>query len=194
MFKTLAAAGLVAATLTALSGSAFAVERTIDLKDIRGPLVPTDHYKGDREFGGNGPYMSIDTRLVITHGGRAIAAYVNFDARERGGDYSSVRGKWAKIVWRSRDGSRVRRILSNRSERIAGESRDGGGFDMRATGASRYDYGGPLNHLTKQYGYLVGAKVVGDTDGDDISTDNDPRGDTAIYLVELGAIKVDMDR
>ena len=140
--------------------------------------------------------MAIESRLAIVNGGRAIAAYITFDAKEAGGDHSSVRGNWTKVVWRSRDGSRVRRIVSKEHERIADYSKPGRGFeiDMRATGASRYDYGGPLNHLTKSYGYLVGAKVVGDTDGDDISDDRDPRGDTAIYLIEFGEVRVELER
>jgi hypothetical protein len=195
MLKTIQTALLAAATLSALSVGAHAVERTIDLKDIKGPLVPIDHYRGDREFGGNGPYMRVETQLAIIQDGRAIAAYISFDARERGGDYSSVRGNWTKVIWRTRDGARVRRILSKERESVAGESRDGGGFSMEARGADRHQgRGGPMNILSKDYGYLRGAQVVGDTDGDDISTDLDPRGDTAIYLVDFGQLRVEMDR
>ncbi len=191
MLKTIYTVLLATAALATLSAGASAVE-TIDLKNIKGPLVPTDHYRGDREFGGNGPYMAVESQLAISHGGKSIIAYITFDAKEGGGDHSSVRGNWTKVIWRSRDGRRVTRIVSNERDRVAGYSQDGGGFSMRASGASRY--GGPLNHLTKEYGYLRGAKVVGDTDGDDISTDNDPRGDTAIYLIEFGELQVEMDR
>ena len=185
---------LAVATLTTLTAGAQAVERTITLNDIKGPLVPTDHYNGDREFGGNGPYMTVEAQLAIMNGGKTIAAYITFEALERGGDYSRVRGNWTRVVWRSRDGTRVTRIISRERDRVAGESKSGGGFSAAATGAARYDYGGPLNHLSKSHGFLRGAKVVGDTDGDDISTDSDPRGDTAIYLIDFGTLKVETDR
>lgn len=196
MTRIIQAAALAVAALAATSAGANAVERTIELRDLTTPLVPTDHYRGDREFGGNGPRMTVDTQLAIIQGGKAIAVYISFDAVETGGDRSSVRGNWTKVIWRSRAGERVTRILQRERETVSGVS--GAGLDpMRPQpvgGPKRVD-GGMLNPLVSSSGgYLNAVYAVGDTTGDDISTDNDGHGDTAIHVIDFGRLRVETDR
>jgi hypothetical protein len=196
MTTIIRAAVLAGAALAATIAGASAVERTIDLRDIKGPFVPTDNYRGDREFGGNGPRMTVDTQLAIIQGGRAIAVYISFDAVETGGDRSSVRGNWTKVIWRSRAGERVTRILQRERETVTGISRAGADpMRPQPVGGQKQVDGAVLNQLVSATGgYLNSVYAVGDTTGDDISTDNDAHGDTAIYFIDFGQLRVETDR
>jgi hypothetical protein len=196
MLKTTQAILLAAATLAISSAGASAVERTIELRDLKSPLVPTDNYRGDREFGGNGPDMTITTQLAVIQEGRAIAAFISFNAVETGGDRSSVRGDWSKVIWRTRGGERVIRILSREREQVSGRS--GAGRDPNRpypVGGPPVEDGGLLNPLiSTSGGYLNAVYAIGDTTGDDISTDNNAHGDTSIRYIDFGRLRVEMNQ
>lgn len=192
-FKT----GLIAAAaILSLSAGAQAVERMIDLRDIKTALVPLDHFSGDREFGGNGPLMTVNTQLAVIQNGRAIVAMISFEAVETGGDRSAVRGSFNKVVWRTRGGERVMRILSNASETV--RKRSAPGRDPNRpypVGGAPVEDGGHLNALISNTGgFLNAVYAVGDTTGDDISTDSNPHGDTSIRYIDFGRLRVDMNQ
>lgn len=167
----------------------------IQIDPITTPIVPTALLAGDRDFDGNGPVITLGTRLTVERNGRAIFAHVTMSAREIGGDGSATAvGPISFQVWRWKpsDGPVfVRRIVSNRDAfarftsspglgpiggGIIGPSEDGGMIVTRAVPPGNY-----LDRVT----------FLGDTLGDDISTDANPHGDTSIRRITFDMIDVE---
>ena len=173
----------------------------LDLKDIFTPLVPTSNPRGDREFGGNGPRIIIDVELRPAWEGKAIFAHVRMNATELGGDGSTTNGTWTYPVWRQGASSSwcVRRVLGNTSQRIEFVSSAGddpfaaqpGGLPR---GVVKKEDGGYVVRLHQRGGFVDYVDVIGDTTGDDISTDDNPHGDTSIRYIKLGNVMVDAVR
>lgn len=176
MFRKIAfTLGLVAG-LAATAASA-QDRGTLTLRDITTPLVPTELLRGDREFGGNGPDLGTSIRLSIGRGGRAIFANIEFSARETGGDGSHTRLSRSIEVWRWQpsDGARFVQAIHhpNWSQTIRSPQTCG-------TCLTTED-GARLVSLNIDAPYAVRlVRMIGDTHGDDISTDNNAHGDTSL--------------
>ncbi len=200
--KTIITSLLLGSALVATSGSpSVASSVDLELKDIFQPLVPTANPRGDLEFGGNGPRITIDVELRPARGGKAIFAHVRMNATEIGGDGSTTTGSWSYPVWRQGAGSSwcVRRVQGDASHRIQFVSIKGddpaaaqpGGL---ARGVVKKEDGGYVVRRHKRGGFVEYVDVMGDSSGGDISTDDNPQGDTSIRYIKLGKIRVDAVR
>lgn len=184
--KTLTLLALLAAATPAVAERA-----NLTLDDITRPIVPTELLAGDREFGGNGPAMVLQTRLFPSRGGASIIALVTFRAEETGGDGSFTRiGPLAFEVWRSERGERVSYIVDNPGARVAWVSRPGSGPFGTATIGPAED--GALIRTQTGAGFIQSVTYLGDTLGDDISTDTDPHGDTSVRRIRFAPITVEL--
>ncbi|MEZ5667378.1 MAG: hypothetical protein R3F55_08085 [Alphaproteobacteria bacterium] len=182
----------------ALAASAAAHAETIVLRDITTPIVPTQVLAGDREFGGNGPRMTVGVELSIGRGGRAIFANVHFTATEMGGDGSRTAIDPAPIlVWRFEDDSCRRTVVAIESQSFSLLSHDSapgcGPFGcglIAGPGQSIEDGGLVLPVVPQNPGPVATVTLLGDTTGDDISTDSNPSGDTSIRAIRFNPIDV----
>ncbi|MFN3207810.1 MAG: hypothetical protein ACE369_02185 [Roseovarius sp.] len=190
--KRLAALTLLSLTLTT---HVLAEEGTIALRDLTADIVPTAARPGaDRDFDGNGPILTLGTELTIGRGGRAIFASVIFSAREDGGDgtATSIRTAPTEVWrWQPSDGARfVSRILvdpvvTTRLRAVPGCAPIG----CAIIGPS--EDGGMILTQRDLPGYLASVTYLGDTTGDDISTDPNPHGDTSIRNISFDPIRVE---
>ena len=169
---------------------------TVQLRDISSPIVPTSARRGaDRDFDGNGPIMTLGTRLFVGRGGRAVFAEVFFSAREDGGDGSATSiGPVTFEVWRWRpsDGPNfVARIIDDPVVTTRLPAASGCGPIGCATIGPAEDGGLILTHRDRADTYLRDVTYLSDTMGDDISTDNNPHGDTSIRRIRFDDITVE---
>ena len=173
----------------------------ITLNDITEAIVPTLNLSGDRDFDGNGPIMDIDVELTIERGGRAIFAHINFSAHEDGGDNSRTEiGPVNFLVWRWRpsDGLHfVHAINSPTRSSIRHRSAPGCGVPCATVGRVESEFevedGGLITTVVSETpGPVRDITLLGDTTGDDISTDDDPHGDTSIRRIRFNQIDVTM--
>lgn len=196
MLSILAGMGI----LFGMAGTSHAVTRDLNLSDVTRPLVPTGNPRGDREFGGNGPRITIRITLGRSRSGRAIIADVRMTAVELGGDRSTAVGRFRRTVWRSspRQPWRITRLFPPRSTSITHVSRRGRD-PMRAQpggkslGTLRMEDGGYVVRVRPRGGSFVEyIDLLGDTSGDDISTDSNGHGDTSIKYIKFGTIRADI--
>ncbi len=187
---------ILAALACATAAPALAQDRgTITLRDLTADIVPTSARPGaDRDFDGNGPILVLGTELTIGRGGRAVFASVIFSAREDGGDgtATSIRTAPTEVWrWQPSDGARfVSRILTNpivttRLRAVPGCAPIG----CAIIGPS--EDGGMILTQRDLPGYLSTVTYLGDTTGDDISTDNNPHGDTSIRNISFDPLPVE---
>lgn len=168
---------------------------TIALRDLTADIVPTEARAGaDRDFDGDGPTMTFGTELTIGRGGRAVFASVIFIAREDEGDGMGTSIRTAPTAvwrWQSTDGARfVSRIptdpiVATRLPAVPGCAPIG----CALSGPSQD--GTPILTLRNIPGYLPTVTYLGDTTGDDISTDQNPHGDTSIRNISFDPIQVE---
>lgn len=188
ILKVLAAA-LMLATVAAPGQTQETTRGQITLQNIYTPLVPTASLRGDREFGGNGPIMTVSVDLKVGRGGRAVFATVNFEAREDGGDGSLTRLEPRTFEvwrWKPSDGARFVASIDRPSWSATVRSRPtcgacagaiDGAFPTVMTGRN------PLYPISS-------VSLIGDTMGDDISTDQNPHGDTSIRAIVFNPVNV----
>jgi len=183
----------VAAAVTASGAQA----ETIVLRDILTPIVPTVVLAGDREFGGNGPRITVGVELTVERGGRAIFATVSFSATELGGDGSRTAITPAPIlVWRWEDEDCMRpveRINTQSFALLSHDSAPGCGFGcgtVTGPGTTSEDGGFVVTVVPQNPGPVANMTLLGDTAGDDISTDSNPSGDTSLRAVRFTPIDV----
>ena len=165
----------------------------LTLNDINTPIVPQAVLHGDREFDGHGPVIVVAVGLTVERGGRAIFATVEMSAREIGGDGSHTAiGPLRFLVWRWRpsDGARfVQRINSQTVATIRHTSGAGCVFGCAFIGPA--EDGALIVTVRGPDGGLVrDIRLLGDTAGDDISTDANPHGDTSIRRIRFNEIDV----
>jgi len=191
------AAGLSSvATVTVLSlglAAPAAAQDTIQLRPITTAIVPTVTLSGDREFGGNGPRITVGVQLSVERGGRAIYATVSMSARELGGDGSATSVTPAPfLVWDALDEDCVQlveRIVSPAVTTFTDVSAPGCSFGCGVIGPQ--EDGGVLATRTNTFGGPVRTiTYLGDTAGDDISTDANPSGDTSIRRIDFNPLQV----
>lgn len=165
----------------------------LELNDIITPIVPQTVLRGDREFDGNGPVIVVGVGLSVERNGRAIFATVEMSAREIGGDGSHTAiGPLRFLVWRWRpsDGARfVERINSETIATIRHESGPACLFGCAFIGPA--EDGALIVTVRGRPGGLIrDIRLLGDTIGDDISTDSNPHGDTSIRRIRFNTIDV----
>lgn len=187
---------LVLCATTVLAATAARAE-VISLRDITTPIVPTSNPVGDREFGGNGPRMTVGVDLSIERGGRAIFANVTFTAVELGGDGSRTEiGPVPIMVWRWEDEpcpQLVQTINTQSFALLSHDSSPGCGFGcatIARPGTTEEDGGLIVTLPPQNPGPVSSITLLGDTSGDDISTDNNPHGDTSIRAIRFNPIDV----
>ena len=186
MFRNLTAA------LALLAATPAAAERMdIELGAITSAIVPTQVLAGDREFGGNGPFMVVETRLTPANGGTRLMATVTFRAEETGGDGSFTRITTAPIeVWHSQRGERIDYIVGNSVARVQWTSAAGNGPFSNTGILGPSEDGGRI--VTRPgAGFINQITYLGDTMGDDISTDQNPHGDTSIRRITFNPITIE---
>lgn len=181
------------ATLFAMAPLTQAEADPLTLDDITTPIVPQAVLRGDREFNGNGPVIVVGVGLSVERNGRAIFATVEMSARETGGDGSHTAiGPLRFLVWRWRpvDGARfVERINSQTVATIRHTSGAGCSFGCAFIGPA--EDGALIVTVRGPAGSLIrDIDLLGDTAGDDISTDNNPHGDTSIRRIRFYTIDV----
>lgn len=157
----------------------------LTLPRISDPIVPTASLRGDREFGGNGPDLTVQVELRVGQRGRAIYADVTFWAEETGGDESATSVTEHFQVWRWRPGDRLVQSIDAPVFRHTVRSNETCGMCAGAVDGAfpTVMRGGP-------YGIIDTVRMIGDTMGDDISTDQDPHGDTAIHSISFRPVLV----
>ncbi|WP_421790662.1 CC_3452 family protein [Hyphobacterium sp.] len=64
------------------------------------------HTGGDREFFGNGPRMTVNSRLSLSGDGRRLLADISGNAEETGGDTRAA-GSWTETLWQAPAGWRI---------------------------------------------------------------------------------------
>ena len=190
---SLTRSALFAAT-TCLGIAGTAQAQSIQPRAITTAIVPTAVLSGDRDFDG-APTMVLASQLRIGRGGRAVFADITFTARENGGDgsFTSI-GPISFEIWRWQPSDGARFVSGFRTDPIAtsrlngpagcgpigcaiiGPSEDGGRIVTRTVAAGNY-----LNQVT----------FLGDTTGDDISSDQNPHGDTSIRRITFDPIPVE---
>jgi hypothetical protein len=187
-------AGLAVAV--GLTGAGVASAQVIALPDITTPIVPTSNPVGDREFGGNGPQITVGVELRVERGGRAIFAYVTMSAVETGGDGSRTDiGPVPFEVWRwdhLQCRELVDRIVTPAQSVLRYTSGPGCTFNCGTLGPS--EDGGTLVTVPVDHGPVRAITLLGDTAGDDISTDQNPYGDTSIRRISFRPIEVAMQQ
>ncbi len=195
MTRLLALPAVALAAALTLSTSVTAQERGfIEPRDITTAIIPRqDNPRADRDFDGNGPIMVLAVRLIPARGGRAVFAEVLFSAREDGGDGSSASIQTRPFeVWRWQPSDGARFV-----SQIAGEpvvtvrlqaSRGCAPIGCAIIGPS--EDGGIIRTMTDLPGFLRDVTYLSDTTGDDISTDNDPHGDTSIRRIRFDPVEV----
>ena len=114
-----------------------------------------------------------------------IWAIINFIATETVSDFSTVSERFERRIFRSPNNRRIAQILSPISTNINFISPSAGAQFIGATGTSNNTVTNtePMNFIKRM-------AIVGDTGGDDISTDNDCNDDTRIESVHFFPIKV----
>lgn len=167
----------------------------LTLRDITTAIVPTRVLEGDREFDGNGPILDTRVELTIERSGRAIFANVTFSAREDGGDGSLTEiGPVRFEVWRwnPSDSHFVLSINSPTVSTISHHSAPGCGLLGCGVLGPSEDGGLIVTVAPDTPGPVRDITLLGDTTGDDISTDDNPEGDTSIRGIRFNPIEVTM--
>ncbi len=180
----------------AVTTPAMAQERgTIELRDLTQDIVPTSaNPLADRDFDGNGPIMVLGTELSIGRGGRAVFASVLFSAREDGGDGTATSIRTRPIeVWRWQPEDGLRFVSGFVTDPIATARlrASAGCAPIGCATIGRSEDGGRIMTQRDLPGYLNSVVYLSDTLGDDISTDQNPHGDTSIRNISFDPIVVE---
>lgn len=143
-----------------------------------GPVCPKLLLRGDREFGGNGPRVDAQVRLSIAADGSGVDATLDFHAVETRSNWSETRGTWRRRVFTAAAGERVVEVLSatqSRTEAVSAAA----GFQVVFPGGTQIVASPPVydGDLVREF------LIVGDTGGNDISTDDNCSDDTRISVV-----------
>ena len=154
------------------------------LNDILETLCPQTLVQGDREFNGNGPRIVTTINLEIRNN-TEIWAIIRFTATETLADFSIVSQTFDRRVFTSTNNRQIAQILSPRTTIINFISPSAGIQYIGATGTSNNTVTNtePMNFIKRM-------AIIGDTGGNDISTDNDCSDDTRIESVTFFPIKV----
>lgn len=160
----------------------------ITLENIRN-LCPSRNTRGDREFNGNGPLIDMTITLSLQNYNTEIWANINFKATETKSDWSEVQGNWDFRVYASPDGRRIKDIVMDKITYINQTLNSSAGpqliFNLNKTNRNY------IESLDRGFwSPVLNVKMVGDTGGDDISTDNNCDDDTRIEEINFRQLYV----
>lgn len=153
-----------------------------------GPYCPKKLLGGDREFGGHGPEIWAWIKLRVVNK-KMIYADVYLHARETTSDWSETEGNWSKIIYTAPAGTEILNIETGVYSEVHYVSKPGvnafspKGLVQAIGGAKGTDV--PF----KDDGLVSRWNIVGDTGGDDISTDDNCNDDTQV-AVQLNPVRV----
>jgi hypothetical protein len=91
----------------------------IQLEDITEWLCPQRLIRGDREFGGHGPKVKCDVKLVLKNNNTEIWAKINFEAKETTPDWSTTTATWDVKVYTTAYGKKIQKFASDIFSRTA---------------------------------------------------------------------------
>ena len=157
-----------------------------------GPYCPTKLLGGDREFGGHGPEIWAWIKLSI-EGGNQLFATVYLHARETQSDWSETEGTWKKLLYTAPSGFTISQILSGKNSEVHYVSKPG--MSAFSPAALRELLGGASGTDVPftDDGLVTRWNIVGDTMGDDISTDRNCNDDTQV-AIQLNPVKLQLHR
>lgn len=150
-----------------------------------GNFCPATLVSGDREFDGHGPEITGSVTLSTSTDGSQLVCSISLNARETGGDRSTGRGSWSRTLFTAPTGWRISAITSATRTNIARTLSGGGRCESCAGGGCDGD-----EHTLNLTGPVSRIRMVGDTGGNDISTDADCNCDTRINSMEFRPITV----
>jgi hypothetical protein len=150
---------------------------------IRETFCPRTLTQGDREFAGHGPRTVIIVTLNVINE-RQIEATIDFTATETVADFSQVKETWRRIIYTAPNSKRIAQILTPRVTTFDVLNSDDG------TQFIRNERTGNVEILPPPNNFIAGLTFVGDTSGDDISSDTDCTDDTRIIRIDFYPIKI----
>lgn len=134
---------------------------------------------GDREFDGNGPQITAHIQLSVSPDRSRVEAEIRMHAVELGGDGSETDETWTETLWEADPADEIVDLYD-------AEMRCDMDAESPAGGAQLFHGSSSQNHKTPMHcGLGVPVKkvrLVGDTGGDDISTDTDCNDDARIEI------------
>lgn len=154
------------------------------LSDITETLCPQTVTRGDREFNGNGPRIQTNVTLQIRNN-IEIWAIINFTATETAPDFSTTNAIFERRIFTSPRNRRIAQIITPATTNIEFISPSGGIQIIGPVGDSSNTV-----TITEPMNFISSMSVVGDTGGNDISTDNDCSDDTRIENIRFFPIKI----
>lgn len=157
-----------------------------------GPYAPQKLLGGDREFDGHGPEIWAWIKLTIVNK-KEIVAETYMHARETVSDWSETEGTWKKTLFTAPPGYEITAILSGKYSEVHYVSKPGvSSFKpagiVQAVGGAR-----GIDVPFRDDGLVTRWNIVGDTGGDDISTDANPHDDTQV-AVQLNPIRLKLKK
>ncbi len=155
-----------------------------------GPFCPKRLVAGDRDFAGRGP--EIWASAAITFSRSAVIATVQLRAKEtKGGDNSETSGTTLKALYNAPRGYYITEVLGGKSAEVHYVSKPG---------VTSFNAGGLARALNSSAGSMIADKndgllqsweIIGDTNGEDISNDDNCDDNTSIKVV-LNKLRVRM--
>ncbi len=165
----------------------------IKLDDILTQLCPTSVISGDREFDGHGPRIEATVSLEKRNN-TEIWAIILFSATETVSDFSRTEAIFEKKVFTAPTGKQIDVILSTDTTSHFDFISRPGGFQIIANNDyfNEDNYRKSGNDVLQNFssGFIRRISFVGDTGGNDISTDTDCKDDTRIEKILFRSIKI----
>ncbi|HMR92004.1 MAG TPA: hypothetical protein PKC69_06810 [Chitinophagaceae bacterium] len=176
---------LLSATATAPEPGDSIVEIT---PDPLGPLCPKRLIAGDRDFAGRGP--AIKASVKITFNRNSVLALLNFEAKEtKGGDNSETKGSVLKILYEAPKGYYIAELMSGKAAELSFVAPRAGTFSFTPGGLSKVLNVNAASVTDKNDGVVKSWEITGDTNGPDISDDDNCADDTRAVAI-LNKIKI----
>lgn len=177
------------------------------------PKCPSTLLRGDREFDGHGPCISVGANAEITPDGMGIQARISITAIEcydngnPQSDFSETRAEWVCPVFQAPAGRRIRRIIDNPYSVVHFRSLPGGGqfigpwIDPWARGVEEsptpgiyaFENNSNTAYRVSSGGWVEYFEVVGDTGGADISTDADCGDDLRLFAMRFRTLRIELE-
>jgi hypothetical protein len=154
------------------------------LNDINEILCPQTVTRGDREFNGNGPRIQTNVTLQIRNN-IEIWAIINFTATETVSDFSTTNAVFERRIFTSPNNRTIAQIITPATTNVDFITPSAGMQIIGPVGESSNTV-----TVTEPMNFIRSMSVVGDTGGDDISTDNDCTDDTRIERISFFPIKI----
>lgn len=155
---------------------------TYSVNDITN-LCPYQKVGGDNEFGGHGPHVHGTIQLRVSPDGTNLQAVVTFDAKETTSDWSEVRGSWTVNIGDPAPAGMKYTAIHSPAISNFDEVLSGGGRNEAFEGCD-----GGEHVITPASGPVSQVVIVGDTGGNDISSDSDCNCDTRIVRIVMKPI------